>query len=294
MTDSIERFIVHLAAERGLSTNYQISTRTSLEALADWLKECRHVTTPGEVTQELLVEYLETRKVGGLANASVRLQSIALRTFFRFLTIRGSLRRDPADGLLSPKLDDHLPATLSEDEMDHLLKSFEPRTPVDLRDMALLELFYASGLRVSELAEATLDRLSLEDGFIRVTGKGNKTRVVPVGARARDALQSWLDGGRVKMLKPKTGSHVFLNRRGTALTRQRLWQIIKERARNAGMDAHPHQLRHSFATHLLGAGADLRVIQEMLGHAKVSTTQIYTHVDERRLKEVHRLHHPRA
>jgi integrase/recombinase XerD len=158
----------------------------------------------------------------------------------------------------------------------------------------VLELLYASGLRISELANATMDQLSMEEGFIRVTGKGNKTRLVPVGRRARAAVQAWLDKGRPELVTRKTTSHLIIGRHGQALTNQRLWQIVKARAAAVDLVVYPHLLRHSFATHLLSGGADLRVIQEMLGHANISTTQIYTHVDQRRLKEVHAKFHPRA
>jgi integrase/recombinase XerD len=160
----------------------------------------------------------------------------------------------------------------------------------------MLELFYASGLRISEVTGARLENLNLDEGWVRITGKGNKTRLVPVGGAARDAVARWLEVARPKLVKPKTQGFVFLNRNGGKLTTARVWQIVKERTRLAGLDparVHPHLLRHSFATHLLGNGADLRVIQEMLGHADISTTQVYTHVDQRRLKDTHRRFHPR-
>jgi integrase/recombinase XerD len=293
LEEAIERFVLFLATERGLSDNYQLSTRQSLEAFAAWAG-LKGVREAGEVTTDGMTAYLLERRAGGLANASVRLQVIALKIFFRWLAARRHLAGDPAALLMAPRLDATLPETLTEEEIGHLLASIEPVGPLDFRDLAVLELMYASGLRVSELANATLDALSLEDGFIRVTGKGNKTRVVPVGRTACGAVAAWLEKGRPALVTRRTGSHVFISVRGTRLTTQRYWQIIGERAAAVGLDVHPHLLRHSFATHLLSGGADLRVIQEMLGHASIATTQIYTHVDGKRLREVHRKFHPRA
>jgi integrase/recombinase XerD len=177
-----------------------------------------------------------------------------------------------------------------------LIESIDTTKPRGLRDRAIVELLYASGLRISELANARLENLNVDERIMRVTGKGNKTRLVPVGRRACEALASYLTGERPKLVKARTGSEIFLSSRGTKLTTVRLWQIVKERARLSGLEAniYPHLLRHSFATHLLGNGADLRIIQEMLGHADISTTQVYTHVDQQRLKAVHRKFHPRA
>ncbi len=294
MTTALERFILHLATERGLSVNYQLSNRQTLEALVSWLEEKHGVKDAAAVELGHLTDYLFLRKGEGLSNASIRLQVIAVKIFFRWLAIRKFIPKDVAEGLQAPRLDASLPETLTETEVEHLLASIEPKEPLDYRDLAVLELLYASGLRISELAHATMDQLSMEEGFIRVTGKGNKTRLVPVGRRARAAVQAWLDKGRPELVTRKTTSHLIIGRHGQALTNQRLWQIVKARAAAVDLVVYPHLLRHSFATHLLSGGADLRVIQEMLGHANISTTQIYTHVDQRRLKEVHAKFHPRA
>lgn len=294
MTTALERFLIYLAAERGLSVNYQLSNRQTLEALISWLNGECGIASPEAVTRRHLTEYLAHRKSDGLSNATVRLGIISIKIFFRWLTVRKWIPADPADSLRTPRLDAGLPQTLSQQEVEHLLASFEPQSPLEFRDLAVLELLYASGLRISELANATLDELSFEEGIIRVTGKGGKTRLVPVGKVALRVIQDWLDNGRPKLVRPRTGNHIFLSVRGGRLTTQRLWQIVKARAADAGLDVHPHLLRHSFATHLLSGGADLRVIQEMLGHANIATTQIYTHVDQRRLKEIHAKFHPRA
>ncbi len=293
---AIELFILFLATERGLSDNYQLLVRRNLEAFAEWLERVRGKGSPGEVTTDDLTDYLAERKRGGIAAGSARQIIVSLKIFFRHLAAKRHIDSDPADALLAPKPSMSLPHTLNEAEVERLLESVRPDRPLAMRDRALLELLYASGLRLSEAVNALLENLHLEEGFIRVTGKGNKTRVVPVGDAARKALEHYLRSGRPELVNPKTTSHIFLSVRGGKLSTSRVWQIVRERAELAGIEdpVHPHQLRHSFATHLLGGGADLRVIQEMLGHADISTTQIYTHVDERRLKEVHRKFHPRG
>lgn len=296
MHAAIDTFILYLATERGLSENYQLSTRQSLEDFATWVeKECG-VTEPGAVTIDQLTAFLAGRKRDGLAASSLRLIVIALKIFFRFLAARKFLAEDVAARLDSPRLERYLPETLNEPGVRQLLESIDPFQPLGRRDRAMLELLYASGLRVSELTNARLEALHLDEGVIRVTGKGNKTRIVPVGSVACAAIRDYLDYERPNLVGRKTGSHVFLNIRGGRLTTQRVWQIVKERAKLAGIDTnvYPHLLRHSFATHLLGNGADLRIIQELLGHADIATTQIYTHVDQKRLRQVHRQFHPRG
>ncbi len=295
--NSIDGFILHLATERGLSVRYQLLVRRFLEAFASWFKQRHASESVASVTTDHLTAYLAQRKRDGIAASSARVELVALKVFFRWLTQRGRITSDPADAILPPRQEKHLPDTLNEIEVKKLVESVTGVAPLDRRDRAMLELFYASGLRLSELADARLENLSLEEGWIRVTGKGSKTRLSPVGAAACAALSAWLEHGRPSLVKPKTQSHVFISRRGTRLTTARIQHIVKERAAACGLDparVHPHLLRHSFATHLLNHGADLRVIQEMLGHADIATTQIYTHVDQARLKDVHRRFHPRA
>lgn len=296
MAPNIDAFLLHLATERGLSDNYQLLVRRVLETFAAWCKRVRDREDIARVVTRDLSDYLAHRKGDGIAASSLRIEVIALKIFFRWLAARGFRSGDPAEAVLPPRGEQWLPDTLNEAEIRTLLDSITGSEPLDRRDKAVLELFYASGLRVSEVTTARLEHLSLEEGWIRVTGKGRKTRLVPVGADARGALDVYLNSARPKLVKKKTQSFIFLNRSGGWLTTARVWQIVKERARRAGLDpgrVYPHLLRHSFATHLLANGADLRVIQEMLGHADISTTQIYTHVDQRRLKEAHRKFHPR-
>lgn len=296
MESEIDAYIMHLATERGLSDHYQLLTRRNLEKGAAWLLAEQGVAAPGAVLPAHLTEYLGVRKRGGLSAASLRLVLISWRGFFRFLLGRGRVAADPTLEILSPRAGRRLPETVAVQAVEKLLVSIPSVEPLDQRDRAMLELLYASGLRAAELVGARLEHLNLEEGFIRVTGKGNKTRVVPVGGAARTALAEYLAGGRPRLVTRKTGSHVFLGAHGHGLTTQRAWQIVKRRAREAGIEAafYPHLLRHSFATHLLGGGADLRVIQELLGHADIATTQIYTHVDQQRLHAVHKKYHPRG
>lgn len=315
MEREIDAFILYLATERGLSVNYQLSTRRSLETFAAWLARTKRAEAgggaqgaasapavpaapiaPAAVTRDHLADYLAERKRAGLSAASIKLEVIALKIFFRFLHGRHLLAADPATTLPLPRVTRYAPHTLNQLEMGDFLGHLPHHAPRAARDRAIAELLYASGLRVSELAAARLENLDLDEGIIRVTGKGNKTRLVPVGRSAREALADYLAAERPRFVRAKTGSEIFLSRHGRALTAARIRQILKALARAAGLDKniYPHLLRHSFATHLLANGADLRVIQEMLGHADISTTQVYTHVDPGRLKAIHRRFHPRA
>jgi len=296
MEESIDQFILFLATERGLSENYQLSTRRSLEEFAAWLSRAKKVTAPGAVTLAAITDYLAHSKKRGLSTSSIKLSVVAIKIFFRFLLARDFVRANPAEYIPLPRAERYLPETLNELQVERLLESIPTQPPLGLRDRAMVELLYASGLRISELANARLENLLLAERIIRVTGKGNKTRVVPVGRKACAAIAEYLAKERPELVKKRTGGEIFISVRGTKLTTVRIWQILKRIARHAGIEVniYPHLLRHSFATHLLGNGADLRIIQELLGHADVSTTQIYTHVDQQRLKAVHHRYHPRA
>lgn len=296
MNAAIDQFILYLATERGLSDNYQLSTRASLELFVKWCADNQRAVTWAEVRPEAVGDFLGWRKKGGAAAATIRLHAVALRILFRFLVLRKMLAGDPTEFLGVPRIERYLPETLSQPEIAKLLGAAGGKTPLEIRDRAMVELLYASGLRVSELCGARLENLDLEKGFIRVVGKGNKQRLVPVGAGARKAIGRYLEAGRPELVGKKTGGEIFLSVRGRKLTNQRIWQLLGELGRRAGLqkDVHPHMLRHSFATHLLQGGADLRIIQEMLGHADISTTQVYTHVDTRGLHKAHRQFHPRA
>jgi integrase/recombinase XerD len=296
MDQAIDTFIRFLAVERGLSSNYQLSTQRSLSEFARWCEANHKIDNARQVTLSILSEYLAARKRNGLSAASIKLIVVALKIFFRFLAGKGEVRQNPADALALPRIERYLPETLNELQVDQLLESIDTKVPLGLRDRAIIELLYASGLRISELAQARLENFNAEERILRVTGKGNKTRLVPVGRKACEALASYLSLERPRLVKRPTGSEIFLSARGARLTTVRIWQIVKKLAQRSGLEAnvYPHLLRHSFATHLLSNGADLRIIQEMLGHADISTTQVYTHVDQQRLKSVHRQFHPRA
>ena len=298
MQAEVESFIRHLATERGLSDNYQLSVRRSLEGFTRWLRETHRILTPGGITLPLITEFLGTRKRAGLAAGSIKLELVAIKIFLRYLHVSRRADTDVGETLTLPRLERYLPETLNEVQVEQLLAALPhaPGDPLNLRDRAMMELLYASGLRISELTGARLENLNLEQGMIRVTGKGQKTRLVPVGKKARDAIGEYLANGRPKMVKRRTSTELFLSNRGGRLTTQRVYDIVKHVASLSGLpqNVYPHLLRHSFATHLLTNGADLRVIQELLGHADIATTQIYTHVDQRRLKTVHHQFHPRA
>jgi integrase/recombinase XerD len=296
MEDSIDAFIRFLAVERGLSDNYQLSTERSLSDFAHWCAANKKIDRARAVTLAVISEYLAARKRAGLSASSIKLIVVALKIFFRFLAAKGTIERDPAEALTLPRIERYLPETLNELQVEQFLESIDMTGVHGLRDRAMIELLYASGLRISELANARLENFNSEERVVRVTGKGNKSRLVPVGRKACEALAAYLSGERPSLVKPRSGSEIFLSERGSKLTTARIWQIVKKHAQRAGLEKniYPHLLRHSFATHLLSNGADLRIIQEMLGHADISTTQVYTHVDQQRLKAVHRQFHPRA
>lgn len=289
-----DSFIRYLATERGLSEAYQLSVRQTLDALAHWMKQ---KTMPlRDVGTDELAAFLSQRKQESLNAASLRITTVHLKIFFRWLVIHGKLEMDPAEPLLAPRPDQTLPETLHAREITKLLDSIDLSTHLGRRDRAILELFYSSGLRLSELCGLRMEMMNPEEGFLRITGKGNKTRVVRVGSKALDAIADYLSNERPSLVGKRTTSHLFISVRGTALSPDRVRQIVKQRAKFAGIEQniYPHLMRHSFATHLLEGGADLRVIQELLGHADISTTQIYTHVDRQRLKSIHKKFHPRG
>lgn len=292
MSEEIERFLMYLATERGLSESYQLAVQRTLESLWQWAE----VGSWREISPQRITDFLAFRKRSGLQAASVRLDAVAIRIFFRYLVARQGWEENPAETLSLPRPDKHLPETLNVGEVRRLIEGILPSDPQRLRDRAMVELLYSSGLRVSELCAARMENLDLESGFIRVTGKGMKTRLVPVGGPASDAIRRYLEEGRPGLVRRWTGAEIFLSVRGKRLTPQRIWQLIKRAAGRAGLESnvYPHLMRHSFATHLLGGGADLRVIQELLGHSDISTTQIYTHVEKSGLRSVLKNFHPRG
>lgn len=295
MQMQIDSFILYLATERGLSTAYQLSVQQTLGKLLLWTSKNSHEQWRDLGTDDLTA-FLTSLRNSDLDASSLRIALVHLKIFFRFLVKRNLIEVDPAEPLLAPKAATKLPETLDATTVDKLLTSIDLTKRLGLRDLAIMELFYASGLRLSEICNSMLESLDLDDKFLRVTGKGNKTRLVPIGARALDALKRYLNNERHSLAGKKTHSNIFLSVRGGPLSPDRVRQIVKERAKAANLDQniYPHLLRHSFATHLLENGADLRVIQELLGHSDIATTQIYTHVDQKRLRSVHKTFHPRG
>jgi integrase/recombinase XerD len=290
----IDGFLAFLELERGLSAHTRDGYQRDLDQAADFMAR-RGIGDWRTASPADASAWLQSLGRRGFASASVARKLTALRVFSRHL-VRENLRSEDFTALLTgPRIGRRLPETLSAAEVGRLLAAPTGGTPQALRDRALLEVLYASGLRVSELAGLTLQQIDLEHGFLRVFGKGSKERMVPLGRRAAEAVGTYLAAGRPHFVRARTGSQLFLSNRGAALSRVRLWMIVREHAARAGIarKVKPHQLRHSFATHLLGGGADLRAIQEMLGHASISTTQIYTAVEEGRLLEHHARFHPR-
>ena len=297
MGATIEQFLLYLAAERGLSPHYRSSVRQSLIRLRRYLQQ--RSISPDEVQDATLVEYHHDLLAEGLAASSARIMMVHVRIFFRYLAVQHVLPSNPAALVQSGRMSMQIPQTLSEEDVRLLMESIDPEDlPFGARDRAILEMLYGSGLRVSELVSLRPEQVDWDEGFVRITGKGDKTRYVPLGGEAARAVRYYREHARALLLaagKPDPRV-VFLSRRGGKLTRERIRQIIKARAAAAGLDENvfPHILRHSFATHLLENGADLRVIQDMLGHADLATTQIYTHVEQKRLVSLHKNFHPRG
>jgi integrase/recombinase XerD len=291
--DDIEAYLGFIGLERGLSKNTLLGYRRDLDQAATFLAK-RGASNWRSVHGDDVAKWIHSLNTGYKA-ASLARKVSALRNLARFL-VREKSRDDDFTALLSaPKSTRRMPGTLTEAEAERLLGAANGGDAGSLRDRALLELFYSSGLRVSELSSLMLQQVDLEHGFIRVFGKGSKERVVPIGGKAMAALDVYLKAGRPGFVKARTGSQFFLSKNGTALSRVMLWMIVKKYAQRAGItkNVKPHGLRHSFATHLLTGGADLRAIQEMLGHASISTTQIYTAVEPQRLVDHHAKFHPR-
>jgi integrase/recombinase XerD len=290
----IDAFIAYLNLERGLSAHTQSGYQSDLDQCAAFLKK-HDAKNWRTVTTDDVRAWIHSLTGAGYTPGSLARKRTALRMLARFL-VAEEMRTDDFTALLAgPKLPRKIPGTLSVEEVARLLAAPTGGDAIALRDRAILELFYSSGLRVTELGEITIQQIDFENGFLRVFGKGAKERVVPVGARALEALQTYLTAGRGYFVKQKTGSALFLSERGSAISRKMLWFLVKKYAARAGIQksVKPHLLRHSFATHLLGGGADLRAIQDMLGHSNLATTQIYTAVDEKRLAGEHAKFHPR-
>ncbi|WP_318515963.1 site-specific tyrosine recombinase XerD [Photobacterium leiognathi] len=291
----IERFLDAMWMERGLSENTLASYRNDLMKLLNWLKqESRNVINVSVDDLQRYQQWLFDKDYKQTSRA--RMVS-AIRRLFQYLHREKMRDDDPSAMLVTPKLPKRLPKDLSEAQVDALLDAPDVNDPIELRDKAMLELLYATGLRVTELVTLTMENISLRQGVVRITGKGDKERLVPMGESAIDWIEQFIETGRPQLLGEKSSDVLFPSRRARQMTRQTFWHRIKHYAVLAGIDAEtlsPHVMRHAFATHLLNYGADLRVVQMLLGHSDLSTTQIYTHVATERLKQLHQTHHPRA
>jgi len=291
----LDEFLNYLSVERGLSKNTISSYKTDIIAFIERMdkigvKDIDRVKRQ-DITSHML--YLKDKKI---SSNSISRALVAIKMFYRFL-VQEKLAKDDVAGILdSPKLIRPLPNVLNVEEVDRLLSAPDLRDWMGIRDRAALELMYASGMRVSEIVELTMDGLNLDVGFIKCRGKGDKERVVPIGKSAKEAVTRYIDKVRPRLSGKSADKHLFLSRLGKKISRQSFWKMIKANAKHARIkkEITPHTLRHSFATHLLEGGADLRVVQEMLGHADIATTQFYTHIDKSRLKSIHKQFHPRA
>lgn len=289
----LDAFIDHLWLEDGLSNNTLESYRRDLTHFAQWL--AKQNQTLVDANQSHIQQYIAVKFPQAKPRSIGRLIA-SIRRFYRYCLRENLIAVDPSLQIESPKLPRSLPKSLSEQDVDDLLSAPNLDEPIGLRDKAMLELLYASGLRVSELVAVSVNEVSTQDGVVRVTGKGNKTRLVPMGEEAADWIDRYLKEARPAILNQRLTDALFVTTRAAGMTRQAFWHIIKRYTKLAGIDKpiSPHVLRHAFATHLLNHGADLRVVQMLLGHADISTTQIYTHVARERLKSLHSQHHPRG
>ncbi len=290
----IDRFIDNIWMHDGLGEHTLNSYRTDLEKLVEYLTTKKIILA--DVSHADLESYLAFRHQNKLSARSTARSLSSFRRFYQYALEAGIVTTDPTAKIASPKWGRPLPHTISEQEVEKLLSAPDLEEPIGIRDLAMLELMYASGLRVSELINLEFSQISLVQGVLRVVGKGRKERLVPFGESASNALESYLKQGRAALLGNQNSDHLFLSKRGKAMTRQTFWHRIKVYAVQAGITKHlsPHTLRHAFATHLLAHGADLRTLQILLGHSDLSTTQIYTHIANERLKSLHAEHHPRG
>jgi integrase/recombinase XerD len=293
--EMIDLFLDTIWMERGLSKNTLAAYRADLTALARWLKS-RDETHLAEAERADILAFIAERAEKGARPRSTARQLSSFRRFFRYLVREGNLTDDPTSNIQMPKIGRTLPKTLTESQVEDLLKAPNTDEPLGFRDRTMLEVLYATGLRVSELINLKLSQINLEQGVVRIMGKGDRERLIPLYEDSTDWINRFVAGARLEILLERQTDYLFPTRRGDRMTRQAFWHIIKRYARKAkiGKELSPHSLRHAFATHMLNNGADLRVVQMLLGHSDLSTTQIYTHVARERLKNLHSKHHPRA
>ncbi|MBQ6471092.1 MAG: site-specific tyrosine recombinase XerD [Victivallales bacterium] len=293
--DYLEDFKAHLLLERGLARASVAAYCHDMQGFCDFMSQ-RQIDTPVDVTRDNILDYLEEYQSRGLESTSLARRLVSVKVFFRYLTLEKVIRTNVTEIMEGPRLWRVVPDFLSLSEVDSLLAAYSGKDPLELRNRALLELLYASGLRASEICGLRLDGVDLEKGVLKVLGKRDRERYVPFGRSAWKAMSRYLRKSRPALDKSGVALEFFLSKNGEKLTRARIWMLVKEAALRANIhkNIYPHILRHSFATHLLNNGADLRVIQEMLGHSSIATTQIYTHTNFSRLEKTHRQFHPRA
>lgn len=291
----IDTFLDYLSVERGLSANTIVSYRRDLNFYIDFL-EAKKIDTLSETTKNDVVDFMSSQRGKGISGNSVSRRLTAIKVFYRFLSREKMFKTDPADQIESPKLWKKIPETLSVKEVEVLLNQPDTCSRRGIRDKAILETLYATGMRVSEAVNLKTDNVNLDVGFARCIGKGNKERIIPLGGKAIESINKYLLSARQVFLGKRQSEFLFLSRLGRKISRQSFWKIIRKYAKDANIKTaiKPHILRHSFATHLLEGGADLRSVQEMLGHSNISTTQIYTHINKDRLKAIHKKFHPRG
>jgi len=294
MKELIDTFLDYLSVERGLSNNTILAYREDLNAYLDFMLG-RHIDALSKINRDDITNFMISQKDKGISANSVARRLAAIRMFHRFLAREKILRADPTNLIDSPKLWKKIPDSLTLNEIDCLIAQPDVRDKQGIRDKAILETLYATGMRVSEAVNLKLDNVNLDIGFLRCIGKGNKERVIPLGKKAIGSIKRYLEVSRPHFLKDKVCEFLFINRFGKKISRQSFWKLIKRYAISARIKKpiRPHILRHSFATHLLERGADLRAVQEMLGHSNIATTQIYTHINRDRLKSIHKQFHPR-
>jgi integrase/recombinase XerD len=295
MKEFIDEFMNYLSVERGLAKNTLLAYRRDLTKYIGYLSQKSIKTTDG-VNREHVSNFMFDLKKHGMSATTICRSLAAVKMFHRFLVRENLAKEDPTTLVDTPKLWQRVPSVLTLAEVESMIAAASGKKVQQVRDQAILEILYASGLRVSELSDLKTTSIDYDVGFVRAVGKGSKERIIPLGMKAREAVQRYLLRARLQLLKNQTNDVLFLSRLGKKISRQSLWAVIKFYARKANIKKtiKPHTLRHTFATHLLEHGADLRSVQEMLGHADISTTQIYTHVDKERLKSVHKQFHPRS
>ncbi len=295
MDQLLDSFLAYLAVEKGLSKNTLESYGRDVGKFTAFLQD-RKIFSADAIKYDDILDFVSYFKKQGFSDTTTVRTIVSIKQFFRYLQLEKIIKENPSSQIQTPKMKKSIPAVISLEDVEKILAAPDETTPEGIRDLAMLEVLYATGIRVSELIGLKLNEVNFEMGFVIVYGKGSKERIVPIGEQAQEKLKNYMEHSRPVLLKSKEAKELFVTRRGSGMTRQGFWKLIKMYALKSGItkDISPHTLRHSFATHLLERGADLRTIQIMLGHSDISTTQIYTHVESERLKEIHKKYHPRS